>query len=94
MSSRTIYKCDKCGVEKDSRDQFWFVCVLISSDMFPTVQHYGSWSHRKEWCRSCVESAGMLPRVVLKDVPISEPAPTLEDMFREIIREEIQAVQS
>ena len=86
----TIYKCDKCGHEQETNDQMWNIGVSVS--------HHGSQIGRYEtprgkemWCRKCIEKLGLLPahggKPQKPDEPKSAP-PSLEDMVREIVREE------
>ena len=78
MSITTIYKCDKCGNEQTTGEQFWTVHLSISCKYF-------SDSRQKEIevCRPCLESFGILvPAEKAKTLP---PPPTVEDLIREII---------
>jgi hypothetical protein len=102
MSSRTIYKCDRCGKEQETDDQFWTVGFIVTNRRYQYTYRLTdpNFDHKREWCRNCVEEFGLLPRAITPQNP--EPIPlSLEDMLREIIREEIetnraalQAVQS
>jgi hypothetical protein len=65
----------------------------VTTDAYPTVTHSSDWKHQQEWCRACVEEFDLLPRIELKDVPKPEPAPTFEDLLREIVREEVEATR-
>ena len=74
----TIYKCDKCGNEQNSRKQFWTVHISISCE-------YYTHSQQKEIqvCQICLESFGILvPEKKKETLP---PPPTVEDLIREII---------
>ncbi|HEY1900741.1 MAG TPA: hypothetical protein VGG49_13215 [Steroidobacteraceae bacterium] len=94
MTVTITYVCDKCGeVEMDS-DQFWKVGVTIQN--YRNHHHGSSQKHEQQWCRKCVEAAHLLPPQQHKQQHIELPEPpTLEDLVREIAREEISdAAQS
>jgi len=77
MSITIIYKCDKCGNEQTTKDQFWHVEIVTS--------HYSSKCIQKEIdvCRPCLESFGInVPEEKEEALP---PPPTVEDLIREII---------
>lgn len=81
---KTEYICDKCKAVQPTREQFWAIRVSVR-----TVENSPGWQDtfkEKQWCRTCVESIGMLPQV--------EPTspfvpPSFEDVVREIIRDEV-----
>lgn len=90
MAITTIYKCDLCGHEQDNANQMWNVGIMFtSSPHLPTVSN----SHIRKmalWCRTCMVKHHLLGDEKGKEVapPI---APTLEEMIREIMRDEIEA---
>lgn len=92
MSRRTIYKCDRCGKEQDSPDQMWLVGFVVTSDLYRSTYRVfdPDFNHRREWCRACVEEFDLVPRVQTKPLPVGEPQKTLEDLIREIVREEVE----
>ena len=60
MSRTTTYKCDWCGNEQDSEQQFWEVSIF--------VEHYpvNTYMARRpikmmETCRACLEKYQLLP---------------------------------
>ena len=68
------YKCDKCGNEETTGDQFWKVGVAAHP-------HNSSFStflagRTMHVCRPCLESLG---------IHVTAKPPTLEDMIREIV---------
>ena len=78
MSITTIYKCDKCGNEQNSKTTFWTIYISISGE-------YYKHSHQKEIqvCQICLESFGiMVPREKKETLP---PPPTVGDLIREIM---------
>jgi len=87
MSVTTIYKCDRCHGEQDTPVQFWNVGVVVTA--------WAGREYRKEYpdktmdvCRSCCENMGLVMR--LPKHPELTPPPTLEDLIREIVQQEIQ----
>jgi hypothetical protein len=84
----TIYQCDKCGAEQPTPEQFWRVAVTIAS--FASHGYHNEIArHSAGWCRKCIEDAHMLPRADDRKAEPLPEAPTLEDLVREIAREEI-----
>ena len=83
--TETKYICDRCKSEQLTGEQFWTVRVQVNTihsaasayDTGPSVQ----------WCRACVENMGILPKH--KDGGMVSPLPTIEEMIREIVREEV-----
>lgn len=91
------YTCDRCGYETDSWDntrseggssrQMWTVGVAVRhSQHLQSVGAYVTEGQRADWCDSCVREMGL---VGVKPTPNQDPPPpTLEDIIREIVREE------
>jgi hypothetical protein len=84
----TTYKCDRCGVEDTTGEiilQYVFVgCGEYLSDAKKRAQSV-------EWCLKCRIETGLIsPLPKMPDIKPIEPAPTLEEMIREIVRDEIQ----
>lgn len=82
----TIYKCDKCGSEQETDEQFWTVGV--------TAYCSGRYSARggeydyvegmhMQVCRLCLEGFGIYAQKKPHE-PVSQP--TTEDLIREIIQ--------
>lgn len=96
MSQTTTYKCDRCGKESTNADELNLMLVAVGVKKERYSSYYGreydlhDWSNRQmEMCRSCREQLGLHDTEhVKKDEPVSV-APSLEDMIREICREEI-----
>lgn len=88
MSIQTIYKCDKCHAEQPTIDQFWEVGVSAQclSSQSLSGPRYVSSKHSMHVCRSCLESLGIHVRA--EPGKVAPPAPTLEDLIREIVRQE------
>lgn len=85
---RTIYTCDRCKAEQDTSNQLWH--VGISLKYYNQTRTERSAHHEQLWCRQCCANVGIafVPERQLSTTPAE---PTLEDMIREIIRQEIPA---
>lgn len=87
MSIITIYQCDRCGHEQQTKDQIWQVQVTIGS---VGALHSQNKTHAAEWCRKCAEAAHLLPDRTHKEAKEElPPPPSLEDLVRQIVREEM-----
>jgi len=77
----TIYKCDKCGNEQTSKEQFWLVEIVVSAHKL--LRQVSKYTEREiDVCRPCLESFGInVPDEKAKTLP----PPTVEDLIREII---------
>ena len=81
----TVYKCDRCGKEQSVPEQMWNMeihCRHLGSQGSCTDKVKGAL-----WCRMCVESFGLLPTNPPAP-PEQIPKPTVEELIREIIRDE------
>lgn len=89
MGIETKYSCDKCGHSQPTASQMWHICIgygSLESNHAPAYYE----THQQMWCRNCMENQGILrgdnnPK---EKIP-SEPSPTLDDILRQIMREEI-----
>jgi hypothetical protein len=95
MSQIITYKCDSCGKESTDKDKLDLAIVAIGVKR----DYYGSFDaqtfslldnakREKEMCKICRIKLGILPPGMKKE-EVQTPVPTLEDMIREIIRDEI-----
>lgn len=93
MARKTEYSCDKCGHVQPLAEQMWNVRVQY--------QHEGSygdsrfWSSKEQmWCRKCLENAGLvaISPATKRDEPAPEVKPTLEELIRDIARDEINSL--
>ncbi|MFH1235814.1 MAG: hypothetical protein V1685_02645 [Parcubacteria group bacterium] len=84
---KTEYICDRCGKVQETSDQFWYVRVSVSHVRTPVTVGYTAHTKEATWCRACVEVIKMLPTE--NKLIAAMPEPTLEDMIREICREEV-----
>ena len=88
----TTYTCDKCGHHQTTNDQMWGIAVVMEHGI--PVPNYGprlTPRHNGLWCRKCIESIGLLCAKPDPDDKTAKPPPTLEDMIREIVANEVQA---
>ena len=89
----TTYTCDKCGHSQErpgSPKQLWDVGIGI--EVVGSSRSYSTSPplfHAKIWCRDCVTKAGLLLPSRTDEEKAPTPPPTLEDMIRELIKEEI-----
>ena len=91
MATETTYTCDRCSEKRtghEARNFLEDVAVFIG-------RRYTSAPHPDrmvQWCRPCLIQMGLRnPAEHLKeDALVPDPAPTLEEILREIVREEIQ----
>jgi hypothetical protein len=84
----TTYKCDRCGAESTGDDTIGLQRVAVG-----VGQYFSDYSSRgsEEWCVKCRIEMGLEPtrKTHPEAVPV-DPCPTLEEMVRAIVREEIQ----
>src|SRR5579863_876863 len=82
------YTCDKCKKEVDGGD----ICrVELRVQFLQYRSDYKTPDKASEWCRECVERAGFLPVRIITQEEV-KPA-TLEDIIREIVQQEVQAIK-
>ena len=84
----TTITCDKCGKDITDRNlQKWHVRVQYTCDK-SCVYGTSSITGELQWCRSCFERTGLVPAIETKVT--KEERMSLEDLIREIVREEVQ----
>ena len=89
MSVKTEYKCDRCGHTQEKSEQMWSVgVVLIHGAGSSYTGSMTTMQKRQDWCRKCVEVYGLLPKNEAKPEEIKQQV-TLEDLVREIVRQEV-----
>ena len=98
MSKITTYKCDKCKKESTNSDELKLTTIGIGIKS----ETYGSSYREKEFhlydplrremeiCPDCLSNLGFVRIEKTGLGEVKAPYPTLENMVREIIREEIQ----
>lgn len=94
---KTTWTCDRCSKTQDTPEQMWVIKVNLQH--LTDVGRYATINTSYEavtvhWCRVCCEAFELLGRHANKAQQLIAPAPTptLEDLLREIVREEIQQV--
>lgn len=82
----TTYICDNCKTQ-DTTNKIDLITVKI------VLFDHSSPVRQSQWCRRCLASYGLVGIQEDPKNPVIkiEPSPTLEDLIREIIREEIQS---
>ena len=85
----TTYKCDRCGAESVGGDTIKLLSIYLGEGQYMSdaVRRGG----QKEWCLKCrIETGIHKPEMALPEIKPVDPVPTLEEMIREVVREEIQ----
>ena len=95
----TTYKCDRCGAE-DTTNAIRLQEVTIGIPWSTLVEDYSRVGNRGrpvvQWCRKCLVETGVIQRHSELDAALPNPLPpppSLEDMVREIVREELVYIQ-
>lgn len=99
MSRRTEFTCDRCGEKADIEGggpRTWLLAALLSSTPIPTSGYQCvTKRYDAEWCDKCARLSGLLP--LTPELTEAEspppPEPTLEDLIRQIVREELPDAQ-
>jgi hypothetical protein len=89
MMITTKYICDRCGKEQDTIQQIWSVNINVFANPGVLGGSYPTKNVHQDWCRECTELFGLLPVVEIKKEEVKQNV-TLEDIIREIAREEIE----
>lgn len=87
MSHTITYRCDKCAHEQHDHDQFWALSVSIHP--WASSGETSTSIKKMDLCRRCVEDLGMLPPAYDRKPPAPPAPPSIEDIVRDIVREEI-----
>lgn len=86
---KTEYICDNCGAVQQTPEQMWEIGIVYNP---PFQAHIATIKHKQLWCRECMVKAHLLgdeaELVKTKAPPI---APSLEDLIRVLIQEEMDA---
>jgi len=82
MSKKTIYTCDRCGADQETRNQFWALRVQVKH--FDNPLDWDPAYSEMEVCRSCLEHLGIHPSPATKASPDYNP-PSTEELIREIL---------
>ena len=84
MATKTIYTCDKCGAEQNTRTQFWTLQVTARTSCDALASSISGLSI--EVCRSCLEKYGIYAKEKPKPTP-EENRITLESLIIDIIKQ-------
>lgn len=84
MATTTTYKCDKCGAEQATADQFWHISVLLTSKPLGYSSAYPSATRKIEVCRACVLALGLLPPSIGDGTKAPVP-PTTEELILKVL---------
>jgi hypothetical protein len=104
MASKWVVTCDKCGVSddkpvyrpNDGKIEFFTIGVVYDEGLNISPGSYSSSKVGPEvtWCRQCAEKSGIVPPKEKKSTETTPP-PTLEEMIREIVSQEVyQQIQN
>jgi len=89
LSIQTIYKCDRCGAEQSTAEQFWTVGVVARHGHDQPNRWVTSTDGKEmQVCRPCLEAMGIYTKKQMNQ-PDAPPIQTMEDLIREIVRQEI-----
>lgn len=95
MAQTTTYTCDRCKAQQIDDSQFLTSVMVRVGANWSRDGYTNSVIPAQMWCKECIVGRGLLhPGAISMDVS-KAPAtpPTLEEVIREIMREEIQAGQ-
>jgi hypothetical protein len=87
MSHTTTWMCDRCKESSNDRKALALETIGIRWNQYQSASQ--SLIHQAEWCVKCRVEMGVVgPSHDPNAQPIAPP-PTLEDVIRELIKEEI-----
>jgi len=94
---REIVVCDRCGAEAESKEavealQLGRIVLgfdTITSAYSGTTVYGGHHMWTKEWCLKCRKELGVVRQHIQEANRTGAAAPTLEDLVREIVRDEV-----
>lgn len=73
------YTCDRCKASDTTNK-------IDINDVTVTVLYRNNAKMKADWCRKCLNEVGLNESI--PEVKRIEPAPTIEDIIREIVRQE------
>lgn len=86
---KTTKTCDRCPASGDEQFELFRVTVGIKHN--GTMNYLQDTAKRgQDWCRVCCIEMGVFPPLQRVDATPIVPEPTLEEMIKLIIREEIK----
>lgn len=93
MSTKTIYKCDLCGefpkgrLENGGYPPLWEISIVRRPIDALSRYHEPTNLPSAEWCQDCMDKMQIPRPIIIADV--KPDAPTLEQIVRKIVQEEI-----
>lgn len=100
MSRKTIFKCDRCGKVNDDNAELrlYNVAVGVSEIKYNSYAENifllkDLQNRQEEWCEKCLKDVGMSYSRETIEAP-KDGFPTLEELVREIVREEANKVMN
>jgi hypothetical protein len=102
MAKREIFTCDRCGYEQDRDRKFndemrWMRTITLFVEDGHAIRQGVNFHHIASrdrhgsvlWCDKCCEDSGLNRITKVTTAKANEqPEPTIEDIIREIVREE------
>ena len=86
-----IYKCDKCGVDQSTKEQFWELSA-VATHLGSSYLQARPCTKPYQVCRKCLEHMGIYTQKVIRNSPEFNP-PTIEELLKEIILRTIEENQ-
>lgn len=94
-----VHTCDRCGKSAATKEEqevlnLGTLCLGFATNMFYSQPRVHSAHHvwTREWCQACRTELGCLEPKVREAAQNGTPVTSLEDLVREIVREEVQEV--
>ena len=87
---KTLYVCEKCKKESEDFKAYALVSLIVNGWNTYYPHGFGNTVYNKQehWCIDCLKTVGVF--LVFEERKAAEfKEPTLEDMIRQIVREEI-----
>jgi hypothetical protein len=92
---KEIYTCDRCKKDVEKSDLSYCAVGVVSPSYGSCGQQAYNFLNdqlyrKKDLCRTCLDELGIVLPEKEKKKPEPEKYPTLDELIREMIREEIQ----
>lgn len=85
MASKTTHSCDRCN-KTTELNELWSVGVSVTTKVYG--DQYATDKIKADWCRNCCDALNLIVPKPKKSEPATAQ-PSLEDVVREIVRQEI-----
>ena len=91
MATKVIQTCDRCKKTGSPEIvELRGIYLRVSSKPYEEYSQASLVSnHKAEWCDECVRKVGIWPPAGLPPEQVMSPPPTLEDLIRDIVRQEL-----